>query len=42
MTLLLKPVSECDGILQPVIEEVADTIEGSGKRENCFGRGQDQ
>ena len=38
MTLLTKPVSECDGVLQPVIEEVAATIEGSDKGENCSGR----
>ena len=36
VTLLTKPVSECDGILQPaVIEEVAATIEGL---DNCSGR----
>ena len=34
----LKPVSECDGVLQPVIEEVAAIIEGSDKRENYSGR----
>ena len=28
-------MSECDGVLQPVIEEVAATIEGSDK---CSGR----
>ena len=38
VTLLTKPVSECDGVLQPVIEEVAATIEGSDKGENCSGR----
>ena len=38
MTLLTKPVSECDGILQPVIEEVAAIIEGSDKRENYCDR----
>ena len=37
VTVLTKPVSECDGVLQPVIEEVAATIEGSDKRENCSG-----
>ena len=37
VTLLTKPVSECDGILQPVIEEVAATIEGSNKRETALG-----
>ena len=31
---LKKPVSEYDGILQPVIEEVAAIIEGSGKSKN--------
>eukprot|EP00731_Ephydatia_muelleri_P025600 Em0017g683a len=31
VTLLTKPVSECDGILQPVIEEVAARIEGSDR-----------
>ena len=31
-------MSECDGVLQPVIEEVAATIEGSDKGENCSGR----
>ena len=38
VALLKKPVSQCDSILQPVIEEDAATIEGSDKRENCSGR----
>ena len=38
VTVLTKPVSKCDGVLQPVIEEVAATIEGSDKGENCSGR----